>query len=360
MVDSRVIEKLEACPLKNLDDVRRRFTGLPIEFAPVENHLDALRLLTTSSCRMRCQYPDQSGVLWCHDEGLVRDAVRPADMDTMLDIVTAFRTRYGTKQVNLAGLQPILNTRLLRFIDQLRSIGIEEVSLTSHGLRLTEWLPKLVDAGLTSLVLSIQGFSRESYRTIMGHEKLDNAISVVALARDLALPTAVNRVLVRGHEHDIPDMVSWARENKLRLRLYDLMWKPGQDNHFILFHIPWHQFTHLWEPDTERITVWTYTQPGRLNLVFWLAGGGSIETNVSVPSMMNQTPACASCRLREGCTEGWLGCGLRVTPDYKLQPCLWRPDLAMPLLPLLDTETAEATAARINTLARGDIPRHTR
>ncbi|MET8676139.1 hypothetical protein ABZW18_00660 [Streptomyces sp. NPDC004647] len=116
------------------------------------------------------------------------------------------------------------------------------------------------------------------------------------------------------------------------MRLYDVLWMPNQEDQFLRNHISWQEMTGLWADRVERITVWSYGLPGRINIVFWLHGGGSIETNVNAPKVQHTAPVCQQCSLKDACAEGWMGCGIRVTADRKVTPCVLRPDLALPLL----------------------------
>ncbi|MBB5123087.1 radical SAM protein [Streptomyces eurocidicus] len=328
---AEVVELLNALPIHTVDDVRKRFPEVPVEEIRAGGHFSNLRLLTTSTCRMRCGYPGE-GVMWCHNEGMERNAIPEADLQRMLGIVEYFRDHHGIREVTLAGLQPRLDDGLIAFIERLRANDIKRVSLVTHGLKLIPWIPRLRDAGLSDVVLSMQGFDRHGYADIMGEDAFDNALRVIDHCRDLGLPVTVNRVLLRGYYEDIPDFLTWAVDRKLRVRLYDVLWMPGQDKHFLANHVSWQAIVHLWARMVERITVWTYGLPGRINVVFHLRGGASVETNVNAPKVQHTAPVCRSCALKDACAEGWLGCGIRITADYKITPCVLRPDLATPVV----------------------------
>lgn len=350
-----VVQRLHQLPLHTLDDVRGRFTGVPIELAERSPHFPSVRLLTTSTCRMRCQYPGEDGLLWCHNEGLERNGIPEGDLPTMLQVVAHLRARYGIGEVVLAGLQPRLDEELVWFISALHQAGIDKVSMTSHGLKLLEWLPRLADAGLDALVLSVQGFSRRTYQQVMGLDAFDNALRVVELARQLDLTVALNRVVLRGCHHDIPTFLEWIREHDLWVRLYDLMWNPGHDSQFLRYHISWQELIPLWESAIKAIRVWDWSRPGRLNLLFELAGGGRIETNLTTPVGRHHAQVCQTCVFSKACTEGWLGCGIRVTPDVQVQPCLWRGDLRLPLLPLIERGPGDPANTALDTHLLGTI-----
>ncbi|HZD71221.1 MAG TPA: radical SAM protein [Actinomycetes bacterium] len=350
-----VVQRLRRLPLHTLEEVRARFPDVPIEVAERGPHFPSLRLLTTSTCRMRCQYPGEDGLLWCHNEGLERNGIPAADWPTMLQVVAHLRARYGIREVVLAGLQPRLDEELVWFIGALHAAGIDKVSMTSHGLKLLDWLPRLREAGLDALVLSVQGFSRQTYWEVMGVDAFANALAVVELAGRLGLTVAVNRVVVRGQQHDIPAFLDWIRRHDLWVRLYDLMWNPGHDEEFLRHHISWQELIPLWEPAIERIRVWDWTRSGRINLLFELTGGGRIETNTSTPMSQHDAEVCQSCPVNQACTEGWLGCGIRVTPDFQIQPCLWRRNLRFPLLPLLERGPEDPANAALDAHLLGNV-----
>lgn len=325
-----VVERLHTLPLQTVEDVRRAFPGIPVEESRAPSHFQNLRVLTTATCAMRCGYPGED-TMWCHNEGMVRNGVHDADLRQARRMVARFRCEGGITQVTLAGLEPRLNDDFVDFVAGMREDGVDKVSLVSHGLKLPDWLPRLKAAGLSDVVLSVQAFQQQAYADIMGRDGFHNALRVIDLAADIGLPVAVNRVLLRGFHHDIPGFLDWIDDRRLRVRLYDVMWMPGQEDQWMRNHISWQEITGLWADRTERVTVWTYGLPGRVNIVWWLRGGASVETNLNHPRTQHTAPVCQDCRVKDACLEGWMGCGIRITADLKASGCVLRPDLALPL-----------------------------
>ncbi|MGH3921685.1 MAG: radical SAM protein, partial [Pseudonocardiaceae bacterium] len=194
-LDERVVHLMYDLELQDAGDIARRFAGIPIQqVEDASGFFRTLRLLTTSHCTMHCQYPDEK-ILWCHNEGMPRNGIKPGDMPTMARIVRHYLDRYGITHVTLAGLQPLLNDDLLAFISTIRDLGVTKVSFTSHGWGLLGWLQRLRNAGLTDITLSVQAFTADSYDAIMGHNAFDNVVRDVDTARQLGLPVADHRVL---------------------------------------------------------------------------------------------------------------------------------------------------------------------
>lgn len=341
--DPRVVRLVHELPIGDVSDLAAAFPGVPVSVIEGDtvDFYRSLRLVTTSTCAMRCGFPGES-TMWCHNEGQARNGVPAADLRRVADLVDQFRQRYGITSVVLAGLQPKLDGDLLWFVGRVRELGIDDVAFTSHGLGLERWLEPLRDAGLTGLTLSVQSFARDGYREIMGIDALDNAMRVIELARELRLRVAVNRVLLRGHTDDVAAVIGYVRRQDLWVRLYDLMWQPGHDDQFLRYFVSWQELVEAWRGDTERMTVWRYTRSGRVNIAFDLASGGRIETNLPLPPAKADADVCATCEMAPACTEGYLGCGIRLTPDYRVQPCLLRPDLAVSAGDGLDSEEVDA------------------
>lgn len=86
-LDERVVQRMDDLELQNAEDIARRFVGVPVEYVEdASGFFRTRRLLTTSHCAMHCQYPDEK-VLWCHNEGLPQNGIKPSDMPTMVHIV---------------------------------------------------------------------------------------------------------------------------------------------------------------------------------------------------------------------------------------------------------------------------------
>lgn len=353
-VDPDVISSMYSLRFKDAYEITSAFSGVPTTSVEGdEDFLRTLRLVTTSHCSMKCSYPDEKK-LWCHNEGITRDGHAPASMDKMVEVVRLFHEKYQFKRVALAGLQPLLNDELLWFIATIRDIGIEHVSLTSHGLGLLKYLERLKEAGLNDIQLSVQNFSQSHYKAIMGLDMLSNVMRVVERSKEIGLGVAVNRVLLRGFVDDIPEVLQWIQANDLRVRLYDVMWQPGHDDYFRKYFISWQETLDSWKHEVERIVVWNYGTSGRVNLVFELSGGGSIETNLPLPPLKSSADACKTCWMAPSCTEGYLGCGLRITPDLQAKPCLLRNDLSMSILPLLEDGGSVEGLTAIDAMLNGD------
>lgn len=316
----------------NEADLRRWCHPRPVEVDDAEPFPQSLRLVVSSHCGQTCQYPDE-GVLWCHAEGVGRDALKPARVEQVLAVARSLRDRHGYRRAKVGGLEPSPGG-LLRLVAGLRGLGFDDVSFTTHGRGMNGLMGPLRDAGLTRLTVSVQHFDREGYRRLTGRDGLAAALALVREANAVGLgPPKVNRVLLRGHTADLPAFLAWARGQGATVRLYDLMWQPGHDAHYRKYHVGWEEFLPLWGTDTDRLSVRRYATSRRTRVQFHLSAGGAVEVNLRQSKRSAGAAVCRSCPRADSCAEGYLGCGVRVTPDLRLSPCVLRDDLSVPIRP---------------------------
>ncbi|MEW5959835.1 MAG: radical SAM protein [Chloroflexota bacterium] len=322
----------------NLAALQEQFSHVPVTVIDHDEPFpQSLRLIVSSHCEQQCQYPEE-GVLWCHNEGIARDGLSAPQLDSLLAVARFFLEQFGIRRVKIGGLEPVLGQRLFGLITSLRQLGIDEVSFTTHGLRVNGRLKELQVAGLTRLTISIQHFERENYRRLTGRDGLAEALALVQEAREVGLsPVKINRVLLKNYTHDLPAFIDWLQTEDLTARLFDLMWQPQHDSYYLKYLVSWQDFLPLWAGQTEQVVVKRYRTSWRTRVLFKLRSGGGIEANLLQPKWRGDSPVCQSCRLAEVCAEGYLGCGVRITPDLHLSPCILRDDLATDLRPALDS-----------------------
>ena len=177
-----------------------------------------LRLSITDACNFRCSY--------CLPDGYCASAQdAPLSVEEIRLLVAAF-AQNGTRKIRITGGEPTLRHDLAEIINVCKSTpGIETVTMTSNGYRLTKTLNSYIDAGLDSLNLSADSLQPETFKLITGHNKLEQVLNAIDLALDLGLTTVkVNAVLMREYNAtEIGDFLEFVRNKPITLRLIELM-----------------------------------------------------------------------------------------------------------------------------------------
>ena len=141
--------------------------------------INYLRMSITDRCNLRCFYC----TYWQEWEKLPAGEILRYEE---LLRVAAVAARVGIRKIRITGGEPLVRRGVVAFLENLSRIpGIEEVCLTTNGVRLPELAPALYEAGLRHLNLSLDTLRRDRYREITGR---DNFLEVMGgLSRAVSL-----------------------------------------------------------------------------------------------------------------------------------------------------------------------------
>lgn len=187
-----------------------------------------LRLSVTDVCNFSCNY--------CLPDGYqCTDKTEPLTVDEIRQLATTF-AKLGTRKIRITGGEPSVRRDLPEIIRTVANTpGINEIAITTNGYRLPEFLPSWIDAGLTKLNVSIDSLDPRQFQAITGHDRLQDLLKGLALARELGFNNIkVNAVLMREHNADqLPKFLNWLRDTPISLRFIELM-QTGENKDF--FH----------------------------------------------------------------------------------------------------------------------------
>jgi cyclic pyranopterin phosphate synthase len=132
----------------------------------------------------------------------------------------------GISKIRVTGGEPLVRRGAVAFIGNLRQVpGIDEVCLTTNGVRLPELAADLHATGLRHLNLSLDTLRRDRYRELTGS---DNFLEVMAgIERATALgfhPIKINCVVLKGiNDDELLDFALLTREQPLQVRFIEFM-----------------------------------------------------------------------------------------------------------------------------------------
>ncbi len=177
-----------------------------------------LRISVTDRCNLRCQYcmPDK-GVTFRHHEEMLR-------YEEMLRLVRIL-AKAGVKKVRLTGGEPTVRRDLVWFVRQLSEVeGIEQLALTTNGLKFCEMAEELYDAGLRAVNISLDTLNEEVYRQITGHYGAKKAVDAVNIALRTGYRVKVNCVPIKNvNARYLPEVAYLARDRAVDVRFIELM-----------------------------------------------------------------------------------------------------------------------------------------
>lgn len=179
--------------------------------------IDYMRISITDRCNLRCRYCMPDGIIQVPMSGILtyEEIIRVCHAAARADI----------RKLKITGGEPLVRLGCPELIGKLKKItGIEQVTMTTNGVLLAEYLPELLDNGLDAVNISLDTMSRKTYEQITGRDELPQVMEGIRQAIASGIPVKVNVVLQRGiNESEWEELAYLTRENSLDVRFIEMM-----------------------------------------------------------------------------------------------------------------------------------------
>lgn len=140
--------------------------------------------------------------------------------------VVRVSTTLGVRKVRLTGGEPLLRTALPELVRQLRQVGGFDLALTTNGALLERFAPRLAEAGLPRVTVSLDSLDPVVFRTMSDTDvPVDAVLRGIEAARIAGLaPLKVNSVVQRGvNEDSIVELARHFRGTGVIVRFIEFM-----------------------------------------------------------------------------------------------------------------------------------------
>ena len=178
-----------------------------------------LRLSVTDLCDLRCIYcmPEHGVSKRAHSE--------ICSLEELCDMAAA-AVSLGVRKVRITGGEPLVRRGVVSLCQMLRALpGLEELCLTTNGVRLPELAAPLREAGVDRLNISLDTLRPERYRSITRIGELSSVLRGLDAAEAAGFShTKLNCVLMGGvNDDEIEDFVRLTQERPISVRFIELM-----------------------------------------------------------------------------------------------------------------------------------------
>jgi cyclic pyranopterin phosphate synthase len=190
------------------------------------HRINYLRVSITDKCNERCLYCMPQEL----QEWLPRSEILDFDEITRL---VRIASDLGVSKIRITGGEPLVRQNVLRLFRQLSDLPkITDIGISTNGSLLAKRLENgetmaraLVKCRVRTANISLDTLDREMYRSITGRDFLPQTLQGIVAAKEAGFESVkLNAVLMRGRNDDIlPDLVRFARAEKLLLRFIELM-----------------------------------------------------------------------------------------------------------------------------------------
>lgn len=261
---------------------------------------DYLRISLTDACNIRCTYCMPEHAVFAAREHLMRS-------DEIIELASCF-VRLGVRKIRLTGGEPLVRpdlSAILRGLTLLRPAGLEELTMTTNGIRLHEVIDELENAGMRSVNVSLDTLMPERFREITRRDHFHRVLSNIHLLLDRSFRVKVNVVVMNGvNDDEVVDFVTMTRDYPLHVRFIEYM--PFEGNR-------WTDRRLISSKELlERVSQFYSVEPLERNAhdtsrAFKVMGFSGTFAFISTMS----TPFCGDCNR------------LRLTADGKMKNCLF-------------------------------------
>jgi cyclic pyranopterin phosphate synthase len=188
----------------------------------------------TDACNFRCGYCLPNGYR------LAPGAARVLGLDEIDRLLGGF-AELGVEKVRLTGGEPTLRRDVVDIVARAAATpGIRQIGLTTNGYRLPTLAPRLKEAGLTQINVSVDSLSRSTFHGVTGWDSLHAVLDGIETCLGLGLRAVkVNAVLMRGvNDEALPDFLAWIKRAPISVRFIELMRTLDNRALFEAQHVP--------------------------------------------------------------------------------------------------------------------------
>lgn len=178
-----------------------------------------LRISVTDRCDLRCRYCMAEEMRFLPPKALMT-------IGEIGEIAEAFIAR-GVSRIRLTGGEPLVRrgiADLARRIGGHVGHGLDELTLTTNGTRLTSEAPMLVEAGIRRINVSLDSRDPDRFRHITRTGDLSRVLDGIAAAKAAGLKIKINMVALKDlNEDEIVPMLRWCAAEGHDLTLIETM-----------------------------------------------------------------------------------------------------------------------------------------
>ena len=179
--------------------------------------IDYLRISVTDRCNMRCFY--------CMPDGV--DLVPMSEILTYEEIISIVKAAAGCgiKKIKITGGEPLVRNGVVNLIKKLKNLsGIEQVTMTTNGVLLADFINELKKSGLDAVNISLDTLKPNLFEYITGFDFFDKVKEGINAALSSGIKTKINVVLHEGINFDEwENILQLAKNNPLYVRFIELM-----------------------------------------------------------------------------------------------------------------------------------------
>ena len=181
--------------------------------------IEYLRISVTDRCNFRCAYcMPLEGLPWLPRESILT-------YEEITEVVRQLAP-LGVSRLRITGGEPTIRPQLSTLISMLRRIsGIQDIALSTNGVKLPEMAAELAAAGLDRVNMSADSLRADRIKEIARRSLAFSPIDAAMAAERAGLgPVKINTVVMRGiNDDELEEFARLTLEHPWHVRFIELM-----------------------------------------------------------------------------------------------------------------------------------------
>ena len=195
--------------------------------------IEYLRISVTDRCNFRCRYcMPVEGLPWLPKADIL-------SYEEIREVVSQLAPM-GLRRIRITGGEPTIRPQLSTLVRFIREVSaVEDIALSTNGVKLRELAPQLAAAGLDRVNISADSLQADRIVAIARRDLgFDPIAAATAAERAGLLPIKLNVVVMRGvNDDEIVDFARLTLEHPWHVRFIELMpvgaLEPLTDEHVV-------------------------------------------------------------------------------------------------------------------------------
>jgi len=181
--------------------------------------IEYLRISITDRCNFRCLYcMPVAGLEWLPKSDILSYEEITAVVEQLAPL--------GLRRVRITGGEPTIRPDLHRLVAMLKAVpGVDDISLSTNGVRLEELAPALKEAGLDRVNMSADSLRPDRIKSISRRNLPFDPVRAARAAEASGLaPIKINVVVMRGiNDDEVCDFARLTMDHPWHVRFIELM-----------------------------------------------------------------------------------------------------------------------------------------
>lgn len=184
------------------------------KFHRIHNYL---RISLTDKCNLRCSY--------CMPYDLPKGFFASAPKMSAEEIyrIASVFVKLGVKRIRFTGGEPLIRRDFHDILQKFSQFPVE-LNITTNGVFVDEYIEDFKKAGIKSVNVSLDTFSKEKFFNITKRDIFDRVMNNIHLLLLKDFHVKINVVLVRNmNDDELLDFIAWTRHTPVHVRFIEFM-----------------------------------------------------------------------------------------------------------------------------------------